>query len=220
MKRALLFALWLAAAAHAADDPFARDYPPGSIANRAQAQAALAAAGARAGAIEQDYKRASERCAKAVLVTGCRTDARRRRDAQMREVERVRVEARDLTRRLDAQERANRRAAEEARRAAEASAKAEQAARARAVYEARSGDAGKPPPQPPAPRAPKTPPAVHELTPEQRAQNVKRLQDKQRAAAEYAQRKAKEREDNARQREQRRLQREADAKKRAAAVPQ
>jgi hypothetical protein len=215
---ALLSALLLAAAAHAADDPLLRDYPTGSITTREQATAASQSARARAAEVEREYAREMQRCATVVLVTGCQNDARGRRAAQLRAVERVRREAREVTRRLDSDAHARDRAAEEARRAAEAPLKAEQAAKSRAAYEARQRAAQQRAPQASTPRTPKSPSPPRELSPEQRAENVKRLQEKQRAAAGYAQRKAKERDENARRREQRRLEREAEAKKRAAAA--
>ncbi len=215
---AFVAALLLAAAAHAAEDPLQRDYAAGSISTREQAAAATQAAGARAGELEREYARAMQRCATVVLVTSCQDDARRRRDAQLREVERVRREARAVTRRLDAEARARERADEEAHRAAAAPQRAEQAAKSRAASEARQRAAEQRESKAPTPRAPKAASPPQELTAEQRAANLKHLQDKQRAAAEYAQRKAKEREDNARRREQRRLEREAEAKKRAAAA--
>ncbi len=218
MLRALVLIAALSAPASAADSPLQRDLPSGSIRTREQAASASLAARARAESIDLAYKAESERCATVVLVKRCLGNARRIRDVELREVERVNREARDVVRKLDAQERAGARAAEDARRAAQAPAKERQATRSREAYQARQNAAEKRKPQSaPSVKQPRTmqgAPAP-QLSAAEREENVRRLQEKQRAAAEYAKSKAAERAANELRRERRRQER-LEEKKRAA----
>ncbi len=219
MRHLILAAVVAVGTAVAADSALLTEYPPGSIRTREQAAAALQRASADADETERVYRSEISACSATIFVTRCQNNARSKRDARMREVERVRLEAHALTRRLDAEERARVRAAEEARRAAEAPQKRQREAQSRAEFEARQKQAEQHPQSKPTPRTPAQPaPPGGSLTPEQRAENVRRFQEKQRAAAEYAQRKAKEREENIRRREQRRKERQAEEDKRAAAA--
>lgn len=217
MKRFLVPALFVASTALAADDSLQRAYPAGSITTREQAAAATEAARVRADEVERTYATESAGCTNVFFVTRCQNQARDKRMTALREVERVRREARELTRRLDADERAQERTQDEARRATEESGRAEREAKSREAYEERQRAVEQKQPQSPGANKPPPEPAAkaRELTEAERAENARRLQEKQRAAAEYAKRKAAEREENARQREQRRLEREAEKKKRA-----
>jgi hypothetical protein len=220
MLRAFVCMALVCLPAFAADSPLQRDFPSGSIRTREQAASATRAAGARTEAIDQAFKVESERCATVVLATRCQSNARRKRDAQLREVERVRREARDLTRSLDAQERARGRGADDARRAAQAQTREQRAAKSREAYQARQEAAEKRKPQNvPSLRRPNTAQATppSQLSAAERAENARRLQDKQRAAAEYAKAKAAERAANEARRERRRQERLEEDKRAAEA---
>ncbi|MGE5339429.1 MAG: hypothetical protein ACM3PU_16490 [Gemmatimonadota bacterium] len=215
----LVLAVLVIEPASAAGPALQTEYPAGSIRTREQAAAALQSARAHAEEIERSYRAEISACAATIFVTRCENKARSKRDAEMREVERVRLEAHSLTRRLDADERARARAAEETRRAAEAPERRQREAESRAEFEARRKQAEQRPPRTPPAGAPVKPaPPSRSLTPQERAENVRRFQEKQRAAAEYAQRKAKEREESIRRREQRKKEMQAEEDRRAAAA--
>ena len=219
MKRVLaLLALAASGSALAApaDSGIERDFPPGSIQTREQAAAATQAAGAHAREIEQRFKKELERCASVVLVTRCQGNARSRRDADQRAVENVRREARATVRRLDAEARATVRATEAARRAAAAPATGKRAAESRDAFDAREKAAARIPKAPVAQALTPAGPAQQRSAAE-RAENVKRLQDKQRTAAEYAKAKSAERAENERRREKRKQEKLDEERKRAAA---
>lgn len=217
MKPVLALAVLVASTALAAEDSLQHAYPPGSIATREQAAAALEAARTRADEVGRTYATESAGCANVVFVTRCQDQARDKHRTAMREVDRVQREARELTRRLDAEERAQERAKDEARRAAEESGRAEREAKSREAYEARQREAEQRPPHAPGAAKPPPEPAAKapRLTEAERAENVWRLQEKQRAAEEYAKRKAVEREENARRRDKRRQERQAREKESA-----
>jgi hypothetical protein len=220
MLRALVLIAALSAQASEADSPLQRDFPSGSIRTREQAASASLAARGRAESIDLTYKAESERCATVVLVKRCLGNARRIRDAELREVERVNREARDVVRKLDAQERAGARAAEDARRAAQAPANEQQATRSREAYQARQKAAEKRKPQgAPSVKQPRTTQGAPapELSAAEREENVRRLQEKQRAAAEYAKSKAAERAANELRRERRRQEKLEEMKRAAEA---
>jgi hypothetical protein len=190
-------------------------YPAGAITTRAQAEDALAAARAAETEAETAHREELERCAGKFLQNRCTQDARRKFEAQQREIRRVEVEAREVRRRIDAEERAARRAEAEAKRKAEApptprdggarQSDTDKAAAAanREQYEQRI--------------------KAHEAAEAQRAQreaaeasaraaNVKAYEEKQREAAAYAKRKKEERIANEKRREERRLERERKQK--------
>jgi hypothetical protein len=206
---------------HAAD--LGATYPPGSITTREQAQQALAAARAAERDAENTQRAELQACSKVFLQNRCSDDARRKFDAQRREIRRVEVEAREVRRRLDAEERAARRGPTEGKDktdkagsagkpaatrepstgAAEQAARDKQAAANRERYQKRlqehedeQADRRK---------------AEAEAA-AQRQANAKAYEEKQRAAAAYAKRREEERKANEKRREERRLERERKQK--------
>ena len=187
MKSVFLAAIFLIPPAAASD--FSARYPVGSLRDAQQAQAALMDADAEMARVAGRASSRESECYKAIFVNSCRDDVRREKELAEREVRRVRVEARDLQRRLDAEELAKRRAEATAQRAAkEATKSAEQkparAAPARATRDPaiEAGDGAE------RPR-----PAQEKLSAAQRAENVRKFQEKQAQAAQRAQEREAER---------------------------
>jgi hypothetical protein len=88
-------------------------YPAGSIDTAAQAEQALADAGALRQSVEAKYKSESARCAHVFLATECQNKARRAHMLGETQAHRVEVEAHDLQRKLAAQQRATQRDAQQ-----------------------------------------------------------------------------------------------------------
>lgn len=215
--RALLFAAVALslAAARAEEADLRNSFPPGSITTIEQAQRALHAARNQAGEIERRYKAQTDACQKVFRVNRCLSEARTARDAGAREVRRIEVEARATQRKHDAEARQSRRAAQ-AGRAPDAGGSAvetrsQRDAAPRTQHRAESAER---PPRLPRPVAPELEPAAgRELSAEERAQNVRRWEEKQAAAKARAEQVAAERAVNEKRREERRKQRETAAAK-------
>ncbi len=203
-------------------------FAPGSIKTAADAQRALDAARATAGAADKTYRADEARCAGVFFVNACRDEARRAHLSVQQEVHRVEVEAHDVQRRTDAEQRAGARAQREledaktqtqpsnrpadpaqAQRDAR-TAKARGASRARSEsaaahrateFKQRQEDARKA-------EAKRVAEAGTDRT--QRAANAAALAQKQKEAALYAKRKEADRIENEKRREKRRAEREAN----------
>jgi len=209
LAAALVAALLAASTAQA---QLGQRFAPGSITTGEQAQQALAAAEITAREADAAYQSALKRCASEFLVNACNNKARDVRDETRREVQRVRLEANATRRRLDAGERAQRRAEDEKRRKNPAPASSptkaspdEQAARDKRAAENRAQHQQRLL-QHTEEEARRTREAEADAA--ARADNVKRFEDNQRRAAEYAKEKEAERIANERRRAERRKERE------------
>lgn len=229
MKPLLLAAMLLALPAAASD--FGANYPAGSISDSAAAQAALKAADAEMARIVQDEKRREAECYRGFLVNSCRDDVRRERQLAEREVKRVQLEAHDLQRRLDAERVVKQRAEDAKARAAEDAQRPQKEEAARAASQAReselrkrgANEASTDPSTDPDRQGPKQ----DRLTAAERAENVRKYQQKQAQAEKRAEEKDAERKKNEQRRaekrkqmEQRQTEQEAVRKKAAEALRQ
>jgi colicin import membrane protein len=224
----LLVAMW--APAVAASD-FGTRYPAGSIRDAEQAQAVLKEADAEMARIGQNAKARDAECLRGFLVNSCRDDVRREKELAEREVKRVRVEARDLQRRIDAEKVAKRRADKDAARALEDAQRPQNEQKARAASEAREAQVQRREPgttkdDTPAQAGsaqkaePDRRPAQSRVSAADRAENVRKFQQKQVQAQKRAQEKEAEHKENEQRRakkrqqvEQREAEREAIRKK-------
>ncbi len=224
MRHGWWFAMLLALPAAASD--FAARYPAGSVRDAEAARAALQDADAEMLTIARNAKSRDAECYRRFFVNSCREDVRREKELAEREVQRVRVEARDLQRRLDAEQVARQRAESEAKRAAEDAQRPQKAEQARADANAREAEAKRREPAGPPPGAePNRRPAPDRLTAAERAENERKFREKQEQAQQYAQQKDAERKENERRRaerrkqvEQREAEREAIRKKAAESI--
>jgi len=210
-------------------------YPAGSIATSSQAETALKEADAAMRAIQQDAKSRDAACYRSFLVNSCREDVRREKQLAEREVKRVQLEARELQRRVEAEAVAKRRAAEAETQATEdaerlrnqEAAGADQAAR-EAKLKQRDGTAPESGPSTPATpdtaqkkllkvapsktTQPQRAPTQDPLTAAERAENVRKFEQKQAEAAERAREQQAQREKN----EQRRAEKRKETEQREA----
>ena len=188
------------------------------IETKEQAADARRAAGARAAEIETAYAAETERCKAEVFVTRCRETARGKRELNLQEVRAVEQRARTVERELSRRERDRARIERDARRGAEEEAAQRKRSEARAAYESKqrsapaTGSTGADRKTAP-PRTEKPARSGSTLTAEERAANVRRFQEKQRTAKEYAERKAAERAASEKRRAERKEQREAGQQK-------
>jgi len=215
----------------AAASDFGARYPAGSILDVPTAQAALIDADAEMAEIERRAKARDAECYRGFFVNSCRDDVRREKELAEREVRRIRVEAGDLQRRIDAEQVAKRRAEKEAARAVEDAQRPQKEQEARAAAKAREAEAQQRAPAATKEGAPTTAgPAKSDapkdrLTAEQRAENVRKYQQKQAQAQRRAQEVEAERKENELRRaekrkqvEQREAEREAIRKKAAESI--
>ena len=215
-----LFALLLLVVMPAVAQDFGARYPAGSIRDDAQARAVLNEADAEMARIARDASARDNECLRKFLVNSCRDDVRREKELAEREVRRVRVEARDVQRRIEADRVAKRRADEQAARAVEDAQRPQKEARAledasareagakeRGVQsakpekadrggEGKAGDQGRSSAQP-------------RMTAEERAENVRKFQQKQEQAQKRAQEQEAKRAENEQRRAEKRKQVEA-----------
>jgi colicin import membrane protein len=216
----LLVAIW--APAVVASD-FGARYPAGSIRDAEQAQAVLKEADAEMARIGQSAKMRDAECLRGFLVNSCRDDVRREKELAEREVKRVRVEARDLQRRIEADKIAKRRPDKDAARAIEDAQRSQNEQKARAASEAREAQVQRDTPaqRGPAQKAePDRRPTKSRISAADRAENVRKFEQKQVQAQKRAQEKEAERKENEQRRankrkqiEQREAEREAIRKK-------
>lgn len=212
---------------------FGTNYPAGSIRDSAAAQAALKAADAEMARIVQDEKRREAECYRGFLVNSCRDNVRRERQLAEREVRRVQLEAHDLQRRLDSEQVAERRAQEAEARAAEDAQRPQKEAAARAANEARTAELQRRNAAENEQRGGTSSsgqerrPTQDRLTAAERAENVRKYQQKQLQAEKRAEEKEAERKKNEQRRAEKRKQiaqreaeREAVRKKAAEALRQ
>ncbi|MGZ9057920.1 MAG: hypothetical protein ACXW14_01605 [Burkholderiaceae bacterium] len=229
MRYGWLLGLLLTLPAAASD--FGARYPAGSIVDAAAAQTALKEADAEMADIARRASMRDAECYRRFLVNSCRDDVRREKELAEREVRRVRVEAGDLQRRIDAEQVAKQRAAREAAQALEDAQRPQNEQEGRAAAKAREADVqrgaptvtegGAPPPgEPVRSSAPQ-----ERLTAEQRAENLRKYQQKQAQAQKRAQEVEIERKENELRRaekrkqvEQREAEREAIRKKAAESI--
>lgn len=196
----------------AAANDFGARYPAGSILDVATAQAALKDADIEMAEIARRAQARDAECYRRFFVNSCRDDVRREKELSEREVRRVRVEAGDLQRRIDAEKFAKQRADREAARAVEDAQRPQKEQESRAAANAREAEA----------RA-RAPAATKEsasptggqakgdatrdrLTAEQRAENVRKYQQKQAQAQKRAQEAEIERKENELRRAEKRKQ--------------
>ena len=190
----------------AAED-FGARYPAGSIRDGVQAQIVLKEAEAEMTRIAQNAKARDAECLRGFLVNSCRDNVRREKELAEREVRRVRVEARDVQRRIEAERVAKRRADDEAARAAEDAQRPQKEAKARDAAAAREAAVKQRETIAPMEGAPghiseqdRSHHALPRMTPEERAENVRKFQEKQ----EQAKKRAEEQEVKRIESEQRR----------------
>jgi len=196
----------------AAASDFGARYPAGSILDVAAAQAALKDADTEMAEIARRAQARDAECYRRFFVNSCRDDVRREKELAEREVRRVRVEAGDLQRRIDAEQVAKRRAEQEAARAAEDAQRPQKEAEARAAAKAREADAERRAPtvtkegaSPQDGRGRSSAPQER-LTAEERAENVRKYQQKQAQAQKRAQEAEIERKENELRRAEKRKQ--------------
>ena len=216
----------------AAASDFSARYPAGSIGDDAAAQAALKEAEREMARISQSFKERDAECYRRFLVNSCRDDVRREKELAEREVKRVQLEANDLRRKLHAERAAKRRAEQAEAQAVEDAERQRKNAASRAEIEAREAQikqrdaaAGGSDRKAAAPNAQTRQPQGDRLTAAERAENVRRYEEKQREAAKRAQEVEARRKDNEQQRAenrkqaaQREAEREAIRKKAAEAL--
>lgn len=204
-------ALPLAFSAAASD--FSSRYPAGSIRDTAAAQTALKDAEAELARIAQNAKARDAECFRGFFVNSCRDDVRREKELAEREVKRVQLEANDFKRRLDAEELKKRRAEQSQAGAIDDAKRTQEGAAARAASDAREADS-KQRNEDAAKRStgalptvePQRPPAKDRLTAEERAENVRKYQQKQEEAAKRATEAEAQRKQNEQRRAERRKQ--------------
>ena len=219
----------------AAASDFGARYPAGSIVDAAAAQAALKEADAEMAEIARRAKVREAECYRGFFVNSCRDDVRRERELAEREVRRVRVEAGDLQRRIDAEQVAKKRDEKEAARAVEDAQRPQKDQKARAAAKAREPEMQTRAPAVAKERAPSQAvpaksvapdrPPQDRLTAAERAENVRKYQQKQEQALKRAQEIEVERKENELRRaekrkqvEQREAEREAIRKKAAESI--
>ncbi len=221
----------------AAASDFGTRYPDGSIRDTAQAQAALKDADAEMARIGQSAKSREADCYRGFFVNSCRDNVRREKELAEREVKRVQLEARDLQRRLDAEEVARRRAEDAAAGAAEDAQRPQKEEAARAASQAREAELKRrgtiatedgvrdPGNQTPSSEQGRSPSQQDRLPAAERAENVRKFQQKQLQAEKRAEEKEAERKKNEQRRaekrkqmEQREAEREAVRKRAAEAI--
>ncbi len=216
------FFLWLAIlwTLPAAASDFGARHPAGSIRDEVQAQVALKDADAEMARIGQSALSDEAACYRRFFVNSCRDIVRREKELAEREVKRVQLEAHDLQRRLDAEDVARRRAADARTRAAEDAQRPQREEAARAASQAREADL-KPQSQGEAAQRDRSgalrgddrqPSLQDRLSTEERAENVRRYQQKQAQAEKRAQEKEAERKKN----EQRRAEKHKETERREA----
>ena len=213
----------------AAASAFNARYPAGSIRDAEQARTALKDADAEMARIEQNAKSSDAACYRGFFVNSCRDKVRREKQLAEREVDKVRLEARELQRRIDAEQVAKRREEADKARAAEELQRPQKEQAARDADEKRAAELKRRGAADGAPRA-QTPgnaqdqqrPAQPRLSEQERAENVREFQQKQAQAEKHAQEKEAERKKNEERRaeqrkqlEQREAEREAIRKKAA-----
>ncbi len=186
---------------------FGARHPTGSIRDGEQAQAVLKEADAEMTRIAHSAKARDAECLRGFLVNSCRDEVRRQKELAEREVRRVRVEARDVHRRIEAERVAKRRSDEEAARAAEDAQRPQKESKAREAAMAREAAAkqrealakkgGAPAQASEQDRLHHTP---SRMTADERAENVRKFEQKQ----EQAQKRALEQEAKRIENEQRR----------------
>ncbi len=198
----------------AAASDFGARYPAGSILDVAAAQAALKDADTEMAEIARRAQARDAECYRRFFVNSCRDDVRREKELAEREVRRVRVEAGDLQRRIDAEQVAKQRAEQEAARAVEDAQRPQKEQEARAAAKAREAEARK------AGAGGRRKKVRHHkaggrakgdapkerLTAEQRAENVRKYQQKQAQAQKRAQEAEIERKENELRRAEKRKQ--------------
>ena len=205
-------ALFLLVALPVAAQQFGARYPAGSIRDEVQAQAVLKEADAEMTRIARDAKTRDAECLRGFMVNSCREDVRRAKELAEREVRRVRVEARDVKRRIEAERVAKRRAEQQAAREAQDAQRPQKASKTPSAAKERGSDAKqrdsrdlKTGGTTQATREGAAP--VHarsvqpRMTAEERAENVRKYQEKQ----EQAQTRAQEQEAKRIENEQRRI---------------
>lgn len=196
----------------AAASDFGARYPAGSILDTAAAQAALKDADAELAEIERRATTRDAECYRRFLVNSCRDDVRREKELAEREVRRVRVEAGDLQRRIDAEQVAKQRAAREAAQSLEDTQRPPKEQKARAAAKAREAQAQRRAPTvtnqgaPPQSGPERSSAPQERLTAEQRAENVRKYQQKQAQAQKRAQEVEIERKENELRRAEKRKQ--------------
>ncbi|MDQ3446885.1 MAG: hypothetical protein M3496_12060, partial [Pseudomonadota bacterium] len=181
---------------------FGARYPAGSILDVVAAQAALKDADAEMAEIARRAKARDAKCYRGFFVNSCRDDVRREKELAEREVRRVRVEAGDLRRRVEAEQVAKQRAYREAARAVEDAQRPQKEQEARAAAKARETEAHGRALAATKESAPST--AGQErrgapqerLTAAERAENMRRYQQKQAQAEKRAQEIEVERKQN------------------------
>ena len=196
----------------AAASDFGARYPAGSILDVATAQAALKDADAEMAQIARRAKTREAECLRGFFVNSCRDDVRREKGLAERGVRRVRVEAGDLQRRIDAEQTAKQRADKKAALAVEDAQRPQKEEEARAAAKAREAEArtrapaatkeGAPPQASPA----KSGAPQERLTEAERAENVRKYQQKQAQAQKRAQEIEGERKENELRRAEKRKQ--------------
>jgi hypothetical protein len=219
MKSWWVLLLTLIATPVAAQD-FGARYPAGSIRDGEQAQTVLKEADAEMARIAQSAKAREAECLRGFFVNSCRDEVRRQKELAEREVRRVRVEARDVQRRIEAERVAKRRSDEEAPRAAEDAKRAQKVSKAREAATAREAAAkqrealapkgGTPAQASEQDRLHHTP---TRMTADERAENVRKFQQKQ----EQAQKRALEQEAKRLENEQRRIEKRKQLEQQEAA---
>ena len=215
----------------AAASDFGARYPAGSIVDAAAAQAALKDADAEMAEIARRAKTRDAECYRGFFVNSCRDDVRREKELAEREVKRVRVEAGDLQRRIDAEQVAKQRADREAARAVKDAQRPQKEQEARAAAKAREAEAKERAPTatkksaPPTTGQAKSGAPQERLTAAERAENVRKYEQKQAQALKRAQEVEVERKENELRRvekrkqvEQREAEREAIRKKAAESI--
>ena len=217
--RILLVLLSLIALPAAAQD-FGARYPAGSIRDDAQARVVLKEADAEMVRIARVASERDAECLRGFLVNSCRDDVRREKELAEREVRRVRVEARDVQRRIEAEKVARRRADQQAARAVEDAQRPQKESHSLDAAKAREADAkqrdvpaakpGKDDQRSEAKASERGPvPAQPRLTAEERAENVRKFQQKQEQAQKRAQEQEAKRIENEQRRAEKRKQIEA-----------
>jgi len=198
-----------------AESDFGHRFPAGSIREPAAAQQALKDADAEMVRIAQNAKLREAECYRGFFVNSCREDVRREKLLSEREVDRVRVEARDFGRRIEAERTAKRQAERaQARTTADtrrpAKEQAERAAAALRETEVKQRDAGESGSDAavlkPGRDADAARPRGDRLTAAERAENVRKFQQKQDHARARAQESEAEQKQSAQRRAQKRKQ--------------
>lgn len=205
---------------------FGARYPVGTIRDAEQARAVLKEADAEMARIAKSASERDTECLRGFLVNSCRDDVRRQKELAEREVQRVRIEARDMQRRIDAERVAKQRATKAAAQSTADAQRLTNEQKARAATTAREEEvkrrqSGAPADRAPSPEA-ESRPKRERLTAAERADNARKFQQKQEQAEKRAQQVEAERKENELRRiekrkqiEQREAEREAIRKKAA-----